>query len=169
MFSVTILVLLYVQSAYSIHTDFVNRFHEKFVVQCTKGFAVSLFGSDFIEGKTDRRWSINCGRKLPGKLNQQQFFWSNYVNDHHKILNFHCPPQSVLSGMIGTYSEEFKDRRYRFRCTHTFRYRKQDCFWTKHINKYNKPSYVSIMKSRHYYFDGMVSFYNKRRNDRHFR
>lgn len=119
------------------------------------GKIITYFGNEFNKGKADRKWTISCYRSIPDSLGAQQSFWLNYVNENRETFVFQCPPQSVLSGMIGTYKNGI--RRYRFQCTHIFRYREGTCFWTKNQNKTDYLTYdVSI--GRNNYFDGMVSY-----------
>lgn len=59
---------------------------------------------------------MNCGLNLPsGKVVSS--IWTFYVNDFDGVMTFECQDGNVVTGIGGYHSNDYENRRDKFRCT----------------------------------------------------
>lgn len=75
---------------------------------------MSSFSSTFDGGMQDRVWLAGCTNSLPAG---QQDAWTDYVNIFNADIDFQCGSNRIVTGLIGDYESQHKDRRYKFLCS----------------------------------------------------
>ena len=72
---------------------------------------------------------MNCGLNLhSGKVVSS--IWTFYVNDFDGVMTFECQDGNVVTGIGGYHSNDYENRRDKFRCTFLRSKRRGSCSWT---------------------------------------
>lgn len=83
--------------------------------ECPSGQSVRRIESEHSNFYEDRRWIWSCAQDgaLPYGTH---CYWSSYVNDMDKIVNFRCSSGYIVTGTDSYHSDFYEDRRFRYKC-----------------------------------------------------
>nr|XP_034332017.1 hemagglutinin/amebocyte aggregation factor [Crassostrea gigas] len=145
-----------------------NDFDQPVDFQCPSDLSfVSRFESSHSNKKEDRRFNFDC-RRVPAVSGSVTCSWSGYVNNYDAMILYTCPNQGYLNGMHSIHSNNYEDRRFKFRCCSPpsgldFKH----CHWTGYVN--NWDSYVNYHVPYGYVIRGVFSIHDNGKEDRRFR
>lgn len=128
------------------------------------GRSVQLWKSIHRNCKQDRIHSFQCKLGPDPNYRSCDCAWKYYANGYDKPIVFKCPHNGFITGIRSVYSTHYKDRRFRFRCCHTKKYKPNNCKITPLKNGWDRNLNYRI--PRNYYLVGAFSHHHNSYQDR---
>ncbi|KAG8548660.1 hypothetical protein GDO81_024662 [Engystomops pustulosus] len=139
----------------------VNDYDQVLHFECQSHQSINLIISIHDNKREDRVWDFSCQNTFnyPGSC-----YWTGYVNDFDRELNFICPFGSVLSGMDSYHDNSKEDRRWRFLCCQGEVPVQRNCKWSGNVNEFDL--YLRWDAPLNHYLAGAQSYHDNSKEDR---
>lgn len=105
----------FVPNAHQQAMHYATTWHQTAKIECPKGEGMVGIRSAHDNHKEDRVFGYQCGKPDgPASFPEEQ--WSAVVNHGDHKVDYTCPNNGVLAGMLATYSGVHHDRNFQFLC-----------------------------------------------------
>ena len=125
--------------------SYVNNWRGSFHYSCPRGKVIQ--GVSSVYSNHDRRWSFSCA-SAPNSASPTSCILNNYPNTWRRPMNFRCPNNYVITGVLGYPSSTSRDRRLKFKCCKHSGYRTTQCRWTYYRNNFQSFLTYSVPSNK---------------------
>ncbi|CAG5115563.1 unnamed protein product [Candidula unifasciata] len=158
----TVVCLLLLFCIHGIKGQWVNDYHDDAVLDCRGNQLLSSIGSIHKNSYEDRLWKFQC-RPAPGPVYDCD--WTSYLNEFDQVLNFTCPRDYLINGMMSYFDNLYKDRRFLVKCCRVYPRSTTNCHFTaKFVNDWDKEMNFSMLVGE--CIKGVYSVHDNRKQDR---
>ncbi|BFZ22664.1 hypothetical protein BsWGS_25703 [Bradybaena similaris] len=154
-----VLALLYTQASAG---EWVNNYDEDAVIDCQGQQYLSYIGSVHRDSFEDRIWKFRC-RPPPGEVYDCD--WTSYLNDFDNVLNFTCPGNFLINGMMSYNDNYYRDRRFLVKCCRIYPRSTTNCrFTARFVNDWDKEMNFTVPDGK--CIKGVYSIHDNGKEDR---
>ncbi|RMX39875.1 hypothetical protein pdam_00018508, partial [Pocillopora damicornis] len=113
--------------------------------------SISVITASYNPASGDRLWAFECRDNRACKITE----WPSYVTSFQVSFEYECPYNGFITGISSIYNNIYKDRRFKFQCSHNPNYTKKKCKWSGYLND---PYGILVFRSkRRFYLSGIKS------------
>ncbi|BFZ22658.1 hypothetical protein BsWGS_25697 [Bradybaena similaris] len=101
----------------------------------------SFIGSINSNRYEDRRWEFQC-KAAGGETSG--CYWTAYLNEFDRPLQYSCPNDEVMNGMMSYHDNRYEDRRFMLQCCRVANIVPKNCFYTWWVNDWDGPMNFNV-------------------------
>ncbi|CAH1257321.1 Hypp1818 [Branchiostoma lanceolatum] len=82
-----------------------------FTFLCPDFQVIRRIRSAYCDAAKDRVWRFDC-ESIPGVSVFHELFWSGWINDYDRVMNYQCPFNAIITGFKSEHNNGREDRRW---------------------------------------------------------
>ncbi|BFZ22660.1 hypothetical protein BsWGS_25699 [Bradybaena similaris] len=132
---VCLLVIALVWAEVEGQRNYVNEFDHRAIFECPENEVLSYMGSVYSSGHQDRRWEFRC---RPAGSTISDCTFTGYVNEIGQWVQYECPSNRIVNGMLSDHDNNYGDRRFMVQCCTVDNKVPRNCQYTDYINSWHQ-------------------------------
>ncbi|CAG5115564.1 unnamed protein product [Candidula unifasciata] len=162
--SARVCLLVFVMGWTKVDCGFVNDYDKDARLECLTNSILSYIGSIHENKYEDRIWEFAC-RPAPDTISG--CYWTNYLNQFDKPLDYKCRGNEVLNGMMSYHDNRCEDRRFMVQCGRVANRSTRNCYQTFYVNDLDGVMTFSVPTGQ--VIKGVYSYHENKKEDRRWR